>query len=66
VSCLAIYPLLEIHKQPQLWITQSAPRVCRPGTVNAVLPLLAGDTAHQYSTLLRPYASMLIAAFVVV
>ncbi|HZI35126.1 MAG TPA: hypothetical protein VFD61_05200, partial [Gaiellales bacterium] len=34
--------------------------------MNAVLPLLAGDTAHQYSTLLRPYALMLIAAFVVV
>ena len=34
--------------------------------MNAVLPLLAGDTAHQYATLLRPYALILIAAFVVV
>jgi cytochrome c oxidase subunit II len=62
----ATYPHSGRDKQPQLWITQLPARVCRSGTVDAALPLLAGDTAHQYSTLLRPYAVILIAAFVVV
>jgi cytochrome c oxidase subunit II len=62
----ATYPRLEIGKQRRLWITPPPARVWRSGTVNADLPLLAGDTAHQYSTLLRPYALILVAAFVVV